>query len=165
MKEFTTNADAGTWVSGDMGSTPAAVDHLEIAFGDYNVTIATADATSPGTFAAAANVEQDAYTFSVVTTDDGDGTLSYTLKAVANQVGAVATADIPTIKAIDANGNVITDGLIWWRCQLGYGDKQYACPLMVPLAPMQLMQLPKLAAQSCFSKCWVLTPMALHLTV
>ena len=33
-------------------ATPAAVDHLEIAFGDYNVTIATADATSPGTFAA-----------------------------------------------------------------------------------------------------------------
>ena len=105
------NADASTWVAGDLGTAPAAVDHLEIKFGDYNVSIATADATSPGTFAAAANVEQDAYTFSVVTTDDGDGTLSYTLKAVANQVGAVATADIPTINAIDANGNVITDGL------------------------------------------------------
>jgi len=109
--EVSTQADASTWVVGDFGTAPAAADHLEIAFGDFNVTIATADATSPGTFAAAANVEQDAYTFSVVTTDDGDGTLSYTLKATANQVGAVATADIPTINAIDADGNVITDGL------------------------------------------------------
>ena len=109
--EVSSQDDASTWVSGDFGTAPAAADHLEIQFGDFSVTVASADATSPGAFAAAANVEQDAYTFSVVTTDDGDGTLSYTLRAVANQVGAVANADIPTIKAIDGDGNVITDGL------------------------------------------------------
>ena len=103
-------SDAGTWASGDFGTAPAAVDHLEISFGDFTTTISEADATSPGEFATLANVEQDAYEFSVVTTDDGDGTLSYTLKATANEVGAVATADIPKIRAIDANGNVITDG-------------------------------------------------------
>jgi len=108
--EFSTQDDASTWVAGDFGTAPNAADHLEIAFGDFNVSIATADATSPGTFAAAANVEQDAYTFSVVQTDDGDGTSTFTLRAVANEVGAVATADIPTINAIDADGNVITDG-------------------------------------------------------
>jgi len=109
--EVSSQDDASTWVAGDFGTAPAAADHLEITFGDFSVTIANADATSPGAFAAAANVEQDAYTFSVVTSDDGDGTLSYTLRAVANQVGAVANTDIPTIKAIDADGNTITDGL------------------------------------------------------
>lgn len=108
--DFATQDDASTWVVGDFGTAPAAADHLEIAFGDFSVTIATDDATSPAEFAAAANVEQSAYTFSVVTSDDGDGTLSYTLRAIANEVGAVAVGDTPTIKAIDADGNVITDG-------------------------------------------------------
>ncbi|MGC6496466.1 MAG: flagellin [Candidatus Puniceispirillaceae bacterium] len=101
--------DAGTWASGDFGTATAA-DHLEIAFGDFTTTISLSDATSPGEFATLANVEQDAYEFSVVTTDDGDGTLSYTLKATANEVGAVATTDIPTIKAVAADGSVNADG-------------------------------------------------------
>ena len=99
--------DAGTWASGDMGTN---AQHLEIAFGDFNTTIDLTGSDSPGAFATLANVEQDAYEFSVVTTDDGDGTLSYTLKATANEVGAVATADIPTIKVIDTGGNVAADG-------------------------------------------------------
>jgi len=105
---FATSGDAGEWAVGDFGTAPAAAAHLEVDFGDYNVTIATADATSPGTFAAAVNAEQQGYTFSVITTDDGDGTLSYTLRASANEVGAQASA--PTIKAVDADGNYITDG-------------------------------------------------------
>ena len=99
--------DAGTWATTDMGTN---AQHLEIAFGDFNTTIDLAGSDSPGAFATLANVEQDAYEFSVVTTDDGDGTLSYTLKATANEVGAVATADIPTIKVIDTGGNVAADG-------------------------------------------------------
>ena len=99
--------DAGTWAAGDMGTN---AQHLEIAFGDFNTTIDLTGSDSPGAFATLANVEQDAYEFSVVTTDDGDGTLSYTLKATANEVGAVATADIPTIKVIDTGGNVAADG-------------------------------------------------------
>ena len=101
---------AATWATTDFGSTPGAVDHLEISFGDFTTTIDASAATSPGEFATLANVEQDAYEFSVVITDNGDGTLSHTLKAVANEVGAVATADIPTIRAVDANGATITDG-------------------------------------------------------
>ena len=105
--------DAGTWAPVTL--VLCMLDHLEIAFGDFNTTIDLADATSPGEFATLANVEQDAYEFSVVTTDDGDGTLSYTLKATANEVGAVATADIPTIKVIDTNGNVtLMVHLLWW---------------------------------------------------
>ena len=82
---------ADTWATGDFGSNPAAVDHLEISFGDFTTTIDKDAATSPGEFATLANVEQDAYEFSVVITDNGDGTLSHTLKATANEVGAVAT--------------------------------------------------------------------------
>ncbi|ERL96503.1 flagellin/flagellar hook associated protein [Rhodobacteraceae bacterium HIMB11] len=104
-------ADVTAWVANtDFGSNPGAADHLEVDFGDFSVTIDNADATDLASFAAAINSEQSAYTFSAVIEDAGGGNLSYSLKAVANNVGAVANADIPTIKAIDANGAVIQDG-------------------------------------------------------
>jgi flagellin len=103
-------ADAASWVAGDFGSAPAAADHLEVDFGDFSVSIALADATDIGTFAQAVNAEQSAFTFSAVLEDAGSGVLNYSLKAVSNSVGAIATADIPTIKAIDADGVTITDG-------------------------------------------------------
>ena len=103
-------ADVTAWVVGDFGSTPAAADHLEVDFGDFSVSIAIADATDVGSFAQAINAEQSAFTFSAVLEDAGSGVLNYSLKAVSNSVGAIATADIPTIKAIDANGVTITDG-------------------------------------------------------
>ena len=102
--------DVTTWVAGDFGSAPAAADHLEVDFGDFSVTVAIADATDVGTFAQAVNAEQSAFTFSAVISDAGGGVLNYSLKAVSNSVGAVATADVPTIKAIDADGITITDG-------------------------------------------------------
>jgi len=74
--------------------------HLEVDFGDFSVTIALTDATDVGTFAQAINAEQNAFTFSAVIEDDGNGELDYSLKAVANSVGVVANA--PTIKVIDA---------------------------------------------------------------
>ncbi|MDA9047176.1 flagellin [Planktomarina temperata] len=103
-------ADVTAWVVGDFGSAPAAADHLEVDFGDFSVSIAIADATDVGSFAQAINAEQSAFTFSAVLEDAGGGVLNYSLKAVSNSVGAIATADIPTIKAIDANGVTITDG-------------------------------------------------------
>ena len=103
-------ADAASWVVGDFGTLPAAADHLEVDFGDFSVSIAIADATDIGAFAQAVNAEQSAFTFSAVLTDAGAGVLNYSLKAVSNSVGAIATADIPTIKAIDADGVTITDG-------------------------------------------------------
>jgi flagellin len=102
--------DVTTWVAGDFGSAPAAADHLEVDFGDFSVTVAIADATDVGTFAQAVNAEQSAFTFSAVISDAGGGVLNYSLKAVSNSVGAVAVADVPTIKAIDADGITITDG-------------------------------------------------------
>jgi flagellin len=102
--------DVTTWVAGDFGSAPAAADHLEVDFGDFSVTVAIADATDVGTFAQAVNAEQSAFTFSAVISDAGGGVLNYSLKAVSNSVGAVAAADVPTIKAIDADGITITDG-------------------------------------------------------
>ena len=102
--------DITSWAVGDFGTAPGAADHLEVDFGDFSVTIDNADATDLASFAAAINSEQSAYTFSAVIEDAGGGNLNYSLKAVANNVGAVANADIPTIKAIDANGAVITDG-------------------------------------------------------
>ena len=102
--------DVTAWVVGDFGTTPAAADHLEVDFGDFSVSIAIADATDVGSFAQAINAEQSAFTFSAVLEDAGSGVLNYSLKAVSNSVGAIATADIPTIKAIDANGVTITDG-------------------------------------------------------
>ena len=102
--------DVTAWVVGDFGTAPAAADHLEVDFGDFSVSIAIADATDVGSFAQAINAEQSAFTFSAVLEDAGSGVLNYSLKAVSNSVGAIATADIPTIKAIDANGVTITDG-------------------------------------------------------
>ena len=102
--------DVTAWVVGDFGTAPAAADHLEVDFGDFSVSIAIADATDVGSFAQAINAEQSAFTFSAVLEDAGGGVLNYSLKAVSNSVGAIATADIPTIKAIDANGVTITDG-------------------------------------------------------
>jgi flagellin len=102
--------DVTSWVVGDFGSAPAAADHLEVDFGDFSVTVAIADATDVGTFAQAVNAEQSAFTFSAVISDAGGGVLNYSLKAVSNSVGAVAVADVPTIKAIDADGRTITDG-------------------------------------------------------
>ena len=102
--------DVTSWVVGDFGSAPAAADHLEVDFGDFSVTVAIADATDVGSFAQAVNAEQSAFTFSAVISDAGGGVLNYSLKAVANSVGAVAVADVPTIKAIDADGITITDG-------------------------------------------------------
>jgi len=102
--------DVTAWVVGDFGAAPAAADHLEVDFGDFSVSIAIADATDVGSFAQAINAEQSAFTFSAVLEDAGSGVLNYSLKAVSNSVGAIATADIPTIKAIDANGVTITDG-------------------------------------------------------
>jgi flagellin len=102
--------DVTSWVVGDFGSAPAAADHLEVDFGDFSVTVAIADATDVGTFAQAVNAEQSAFTFSAVISDAGGGVLNYSLKAVSNSVGAVAAADVPTIKAIDADGITITDG-------------------------------------------------------
>ena len=102
--------DVTAWVVGDFGSAPAAADHLEVDFGDFSVTVAIADATDVGSFAQAVNAEQSAFTFSAVLSDAGGGVLNYSLKAVSNSVGAVAAADVPTIKAIDANGITITDG-------------------------------------------------------
>ena len=95
------------WDSAAMGTD---AQHLEVDFGDFSVTVALTDATSPGEFAAAVNAEQSAYTFSVIIEDDGNGGLDYILKADANAVGAVANADIPTIKAIDSNGATVADG-------------------------------------------------------
>ncbi|MDB4019756.1 flagellin [Planktomarina temperata] len=103
-------ADVTAWVVGDFGTAPAAADHLEVDFGDFSVSIAIADATDVGSFAQAINAEQSAFTFSAVLEDAGSGVLNYSLKAVSNSVGAIATADIPTIKAIDADGVTITDG-------------------------------------------------------
>ena len=103
--------DVTTWVVGDFGTAPGAADHLEVDFGDYSVSIAIADATDVGTFAQAINAEQSAYTFSAVIEDAGAGVLNYSLKAVANSVGDVAVANVPTIKAIDADGITITDGV------------------------------------------------------
>jgi len=102
--------DVTAWVVGDFGTAPAAADHLEVDFGDFSVSIAIADATDVGSFAQAINAEQSAFTFSAVLEDAGSGVLNYSLKAVSNSVGAIATADIPTIKAIDADGVTITDG-------------------------------------------------------
>ena len=115
FKETLTAADFVTngitdWDPADFGSAPGAADHLEVDFGDFSVTVDNTDATDLASFAAAINSEQSAYTFSAVIEDAGGGNLNYSLKAVANNVGAVANADIPTIKAIDANGAVITDG-------------------------------------------------------
>jgi len=102
--------DVTSWVVGDFGTAPAAADHLEVDFGDFSVTVAIADATDIGTFAAAVNAEQSAFTFSAVIEDAGAGVLNYSLKAVSNSVGVVAAGDVPTIKAIDADGVTITDG-------------------------------------------------------
>ena len=99
--------DVTAWVAADFGTDAS---HLEVDFGDFSVTVALADATDIGTFAAAVNAEQRAYDFSAVI-EDNAGTLEYSLKVTANSVGEVAAADVPTIKAINSAGATVADGV------------------------------------------------------
>ena len=101
-------ADVTSWASTDFdGAGGATASHLEVDFGDFSVTVAIADATDVGSFAQAVNAEQSAFTFSAVLEDAGSGVLNYSLKAVANTVGAVANP--PEIKVIADDGTTITD--------------------------------------------------------
>jgi len=80
-------------------------ENLQVDFGDYKVTIAKGDAGTIGDFAATLNQKQDAFTFSAMITDDNnDGTLEYSLKAVANTPGVVATG--PKLGAIKTDGSI-----------------------------------------------------------
>jgi flagellin len=97
------------WVDADFGTN---ADHIEVDFGDYSVSVALGDADSIGNFAAAINQEQNAYTFSALVEDDNAGGLTYSLKATANNVGAVDLVnDTPTITVVDADGTAVTDGV------------------------------------------------------
>jgi flagellin len=99
--------DVTTWAQADFDGTTATASHLEVDFGDFSVTVAIADATDVGSFAQAINAEQSAFTFSAIIEDAGNGALNYSLKAVANTVGAVANP--PEIKVIADDGTTITD--------------------------------------------------------
>jgi flagellin len=106
-----TSGTAATFVEDlsavDFTTWDASTANLQVDFGDYKVTIATADAATIGDFASAVNSKQDAYTFSAMITDaDNDGTLEYSLKAVANTPGVVATG--PIISAIQTDGSTNT---------------------------------------------------------
>ena len=101
-------ADMAAWdTTSDYGTD---ADHIEVDFGDFSVTVALSDADSVGNLAAAINQEQNAYTFSGLIEDDGAGGLNYSLKAVANNVGAVDVADYPTLNVINTAGGVVADG-------------------------------------------------------
>ena len=108
-------AAADTWVPADFGTD---ADHLEVDFGDFSVSVAIADATDIGSFAAAINAEQTAYAFSAVI-QDNSGVLEYSLKATANTVGEVVTADFPTIRAVTAAGVTVADGAFGGGTVLG----------------------------------------------
>jgi len=110
IEEITGFTDMTDWdgVAAEMGTD---AQHIEVDFGDYSVTVSLTDAVSIGDFATAINAEQNAYTFSGVIEDDGNNGLTYSLKATANNVGAVDLVnDTPTIKVIDSNGAVVADG-------------------------------------------------------
>jgi flagellin len=100
--------DMTSWVADDYGANSS---HIEVDFGDFSVTVDKDDALSIGNLAAAINNEQNAYTFSGMIEDDGNGGLTYSLKAVANNVGEVALADYPTLKVINDDGTVADDGV------------------------------------------------------
>jgi flagellin len=91
--------DMQAWVAGDFDGDAS---HIEVDFGDYNVSVEIDDATSIGALAAAINQEQSAFNFSGLVEDDGAGGLTYTLKAVANTPGAF-TGGID-IKVVDEDG-------------------------------------------------------------
>jgi len=109
IEELSGFTDMTAWVDGDFGTD---ADHIEVDFGDFSVTVALADADTIGNFASAINAEQNAYTFSALIEDDGNGGLTYSLKASANNVGEVDLVnDTPTLQVIDTAGAVVADGV------------------------------------------------------
>ena len=95
--DMTTAATAG-----DAGALTWAADSIQVAFGTaYTIDVDPADAATIGDFAAAINAKTSDWSFSVDITDDGDGTLVYTLIA-----DAVAEGEFGTIsfEAVDADG-------------------------------------------------------------
>jgi len=109
IEELSGFTDMTAWVDADFGTD---ADHIEVDFGDFSVTVALADADTIGNFASAINAEQNAYTFSALIEDDGNGGLTYSLKASANNVGEVDLVnDTPTLQVIDTAGAVVADGV------------------------------------------------------